>query len=244
MPFEIFAIANYGDNESPFAYPVTDAQGQLVEEKWDNGLGNVLTSTSYTMLAKTKHQGQFQLKTVPNCALKFTLTVTDARIACLCDDYDFGDVRYSSLGTNSDLLNFVQRRRAKKRSAGKVYLGHIRYEWLEAVGYKRKVSMNTNDELRFMYQDTERTTYILDFIFPKGTDTEFLANDILHRACRYRLAMTDTENEGRQKATAFFMQYSVSGKIEPDEDQKKYHSCITIPHYYFAPGGEKFRPVA
>jgi hypothetical protein len=242
MAFEIFTIANYGDKESPFAYPVTDEQGQLVEEKWDNGLGSVLTSTSFTMLAKTRHQSQFQLKTAPNCALKFALTVTDSRVACLCDDYDFGDVRYSGLSTNADVLNLFQRRRAKKRSAGKVYLGHLRYEWLESVGYKRKVSMNTKDELRLLYRDDEGTDYVLDFAFPKGTDTEFLANDILRRCCLYRLSMTDTENENRQKGTAFLEKYSTGGRIEPDENPKEYHSTITLPYWYRAPGGEKFRP--
>ena len=116
-------------------------------------------------------------------------------------------------------------------------IGQVRYEWLHLVGFRRKASMLTFEGLSLTYQDGE-SFYNTYLVFPKGTDTEFLANAVVKSACKYRLAMKDAKSEDDIE---FFRKYSETGRIEPKAETRELSSII-LPHCYRAPFGEEFRP--
>lgn len=238
MEFEAFTIAAVGDRDEPFAYPITDEQSSIIEELWDHGLQNVLTSNMFAVSKKNQYQNQWQFQMSNEMQTSFY--VTDSRVAFLCEHFDNGN---SYTGQGALIAEAISRAKAHKRTKGKVFLGQIRYEWLRTIGYKRKVSYGTKDIVSLRYIDTDKNSFALDFFFKKGTDTEFIANDILRRACIYRLAMTDNEEKEKQEGSvAFFEKYSTGGKITPTDNPKEDFSLISIPFSYYAPGGKKFRP--
>jgi len=231
MGFRAITIRGIGDRDEPFAYPITDEQCNLIEERWDHGLGRVITASGIWNYYRVSGEKVYTegLK-VGDVDISFY--VTDSRVAILCNDYDHGDG------------SLYERYKGKKRSAGKVLLGHIRYEWLTELEYLQKESLLYSwKKVRLLYTDGDRTSFMTDVVFSKGTDTAFIANDILHRCCLYRLAMTDKEEQAKQKgAIEFFEKYSSDGKIAPANDSRKDFSTIKIPYSYLAPGGHPFRP--
>jgi len=123
-------------------------------------------------------------------------------------------------------------------SDGDVIIGHVRYEWLRLVGYREK-SLSKPNRIGMIYEDLDRTRYLVDIAIKSKTDVAALANEILRRACLYRLAMTD---EKPDKEVAFYTQYSTGRKITPNSEPKKQTSSVEISRAYLAPGGQNFRP--
>ena len=95
--------------------------------------------------------------------------------------------------------------------------------------------------MRLYYRDDDKTDWYLDLVLPKESDACRIANRILHRACRYRLRMTDEKND---KELYFFTRYQGNNEIEPTEDPKHSMSSIRFPSQYLAPGGAGLRPEA
>lgn len=123
-------------------------------------------------------------------------------------------------------------------SDGDVIIGHVRYEWLRYVAYQEK-SWSNHNCITLIYEDQDKTRYLVHITIKSKTNVAERANDILRRACLYRLAMT---NEKSDKAVAFYTQYSTGRRITPKPEPKKQLSSVEMPQYYLAPGGQKFRP--
>jgi len=237
--FQAMTIIELGNMEMPFTYPITDPEGNIIEEVWDHGLRQLPAELKMlNFFKRTVHDKSDRvLFNVGN--IKPSLFVTDSRVILFCQDYDKGDSQYS--GNGSLILNALEHRKGKKRAAGKAFAGHIRYEWLLHVGYKKKVSFGTDEQILLIYQDNDQTTYKLELIFTKTTDAEALAHDILRRACNYRLTMTDTDSQN-EKAVEAFKKYANGGRIDPSDDPKTKYSIVRLPYCYLAPGGKTFRP--
>lgn len=235
MEFKAVYISEIGNNEQPFAYAGTNDSGQLVEEEWDHGLQQV-TATSVKLEHQQAGQG-FYKRSLEVDNIKISLYVTDSRIALHCPKYDKGG-GWGGGSLAAPVLNVASKLRAHARSKGKILLGQIRYEWLRAVGYYRRTGFLGIDQLLFGYYDSDKTAWKLTLTLKKDTDSEFLAHDILNRAAKYRLAMTD---ENDKDELEFFKDCSSGRRIEPAEDKKKF-SVINFPSSYEAPTGEGKRP--
>ena len=228
MSFCAYRISLIGNQDNPYHFAGTNQNGQVVEEKWDNGLNRVLTGSVWSF---------FKYKTDPKKDSKYIVSLglgdvsnyfTDSRVVTLNRKYDQGAISWEFVSSDKS---------DKKKFKGKVLLGQIRYEWLHKIGFGRKTGILSVDSVSLTYTDGD--SYYTSVIgLPKGTDTEFLANDILHRACKYRLAMKDTKS-GHD--IDFFRMYSESGKIGNATDPKETPSII-LPNCYTAPLGEQFRP--
>jgi len=121
---------------------------------------------------------------------------------------------------------------------GSATVGHVRYEWLRMVGYREK-SWSNHNCIVLVYEDQNSARYLVQIVLKSKADVAALANDILRRACLYRLTMTD---EKPDKEVAFYTQYSTGRKITPKFEPKKQISSVEFSRAYLAPGGQKFRP--
>jgi hypothetical protein len=69
-----------------------------------------------------------------------TVTITDRRVVLACRAFDRGS-SYGGFGGGAALIGLgltaISRARAKSRTAGQCFGGHLRYEWLSAVGYQQ-----------------------------------------------------------------------------------------------------------
>lgn len=114
--------------------------------------------------------------------------VTDARVALACRKYDKGS-RW--VGYNALWLNAASRVLAAVRRHGKVLVGQVRYPWLVAVGFTAKTGWLSEERLRLQVIDKDADAgklVLVDLTLPKGMDAGLLAQQVVQRAARYRLA--------------------------------------------------------
>jgi len=236
MAYCAVVIDQIGNQEYPYLYPITDDLGNMIPERWDRGLNNVVTATSiYVQRRKDGENNFVQLLSASD--IKMDVYFTDSRVAFRCEKYDKGGGWTG--GLTALALNAGSKMMAAHRRKGKILIGHVRYEWVREIQYNRKYNWASNEELRFVYRDNEKATWVITLHFKKETDTAFLANDTLHRASKYRLAMQDEKGE---KEMEFFTLNSHQGTITPSADPKKNYSTIMFPNHYFAPKGGDKRP--
>lgn len=240
MAFQAVYISEIGSEQNPFTYAVTDSSGNLIEEKWDHGLSNVVTATSIRVSKKAPDKQKFEC-IIEASKLDIDLYVTDSRVAISCKKYKKGGGWYGTgIGGMMAALAIDAGSKiiAAATSRGKILLGQIRYEWLYFLGYTCKTGLSGHNAVQICYKDKQKNIWLMTFLLKNNADAAFIANDILHRASKYRLEMTD---EKSQKALEFYNKYLADGEITPDDDPKK-SSTITFPEYYFAPNGEDKRP--
>ncbi|MCL2125970.1 MAG: hypothetical protein FWH33_08300 [Oscillospiraceae bacterium] len=227
MSFCTFKVFPIGANASSYAYATTDQNGKILQEKWDNGLNRMLAATAlnfYSFKTDIKTDGELYISFGGEALAYFT----DSRIVVSSKQFSQGTIKWEHVSTDiSD----------KKKQKGKVLLGQIRYEWLHKIGFSRKAGFLSFDTISLTHMDTDRY-YMTILSFPKGTDTEFVANEVLARACKYRLAMNDVNSASDIE---FLKHYSEGGKIGPSADPDKTPSII-LPNNYIAPTGEEYRP--
>jgi hypothetical protein len=234
MAFNVFCVTDIGDQSDSYAYPPTNDNCKPIEEKWDCGLKNALSLTGFGVEKKQRGENDYR-DVFAVVDTNIDIYVTDSRIILLCEKYDKGGGHWGvGVGGVAVALaaNAVSKINAASRSKGKVLLGHLRYEWLALVEYRRKSGWFGNDAIQLYYQDDERTWWLVSLSFNKGTDTTFIANNILQRACKYRLAMNDEKGE---KEVEFFKKYANGTKITPNSNPKYfsalYSRIFTLPQW-------------
>jgi len=194
-------------------------------ERWDNsGPQNYVKVDGINL--SVKRDGFTKYETILNGkTFKFDFYQTDARCIFRCKKWN---------STNSAIIataNAIGR-------VGKVYGGHIRYEWLMGVGYRQKTGFLSSNGIQLYYKDEDRNIFCLEFDFKKQVDVQIIAHEILCRAALYRLAMLDEKGADE---TEFLQKHSVSPMIPANQDPKLF-SLIFFPNYYFAPTGADKRP--
>ncbi|MBQ6016631.1 MAG: hypothetical protein IJL19_01985 [Clostridiales bacterium] len=238
--FQPLLIQDIGDNENPFGYAGTDANGNLIADPLDNGISNCVRACGIAIYRKTVNDKEFR-QTLRASDIDIDCYITDSRIIVRCDKYDKGGTWTG--GLTALALNAVERAAANRRTRGKTFLGHIRYEWVSAVAYMSKdkagLFSSAIRELRILLVNTDKTKYLYVISFKENTDTIRLANDILHKLVDYRARMKD---EKTPEEDAFYKKYATA-RIPHDSNPNNV-SSVSIPQYYFAPSGQKFRPEA
>ena len=237
--YQAIIIQQIGDQEQPYAYATSDSNGNTVEDKFDHGMSHGAVANGIMVYKKGQNDSQF-VEVLRDTEVEITMTVTDCRVIYRCDKYDKGDRKWSG-GLTAVALNAYEKSKANKRSAGKVLLGHIRYEWISEIQYlsKNKNGFFDYDDfsVSLVYKNSNKTTYIVKAKFNKGMDTAFIANEILHAASKYRLAMQDEKGD---REIEFFEKYSEENI--PKQSDPKEESFIRFPNHYYAPRGEQNRP--
>jgi len=210
MAFCPFAKVTVGDlSLNPFAYAMTQSAGTFVEEPWDHGIPDSSSLPIVLQVLALEKNGADH--TAAFEVFKGRIYITDSRVVVVSE---------TPLAGNQ------------------IFMGHVRYEWIHEVGYQKK-SSNHHNQIFLSYGDEDGTSYFVQIIIKKKIDVEVIANDILCRASRYRLAMT---NERQEQVNAQLRRYADGAKIIPNGDPKKKTVTAIIPGVCVAPGGENFRP--
>lgn len=244
MAFCAIDILEIGDQSKPFLYPSTDGMCNIVKEKWDNRLGNPVVADS--IVVERELPGVYNPIKELELLEKLNLYITDSRVIMQCEKYDKGGgwVGFSVGGAiTAAAINVGSKMLAKSRSKGTVLLGHLRYEWLLGIGYMQRKQTGwraivNHDSMTLCYSDDEGILWSITLVFKAGTGTELMANDILRRACTYRLAMNDEKNP---ECIDFFKKYKSGATMPSSGDHKQHSGFITFPSIYDAPFGENQR---
>ena len=226
-PYIAVFIQNIGDKENPYVFAGTETNGKLISDVFDHGINHQCVTQSISIQRRRKDEKSFtRILNLNGVSARFIYT--DCRLVYRCDEYDLGPYWYRS--PMSIVMNLKEEHKAKKRMAGKLLLGHIRYEWIKEIAY-------VDRSIRVVYRDMEDTTYFIETSFDQSVDTSQLANDILHRACRYLLALTDQKDE---EEYTFYTTYCE--EVIPPIPGKEL-SRILFPTSYMAPYGKEYRPL-
>ena len=236
MMYRCLHIIEIGSHEGDFTYAGVDNLGMIVQEKLDGHL-TVSETTKGMALQSTTHLGTHT--DIEDDEIEMSMYITDCRIAFLCKEYERGGgwVGWGGGLVVAVVANAVSKSNAKKRTLGKTMTGHIRYEWLIDVGFERKTSFMTDNCINLNYRDTDNIDWTLALNFPKNVNTEELANNIVQKAARYKIAMNTPKSADELKLLHY---YAKGGRIAVP-DPKAWSWSETFGAFQ-APDGEGARP--
>ena len=233
--FEAYSLMVPGPHSKPFSFAQINNNYELIAEPHDHGHDLVnITGIAFERRGANDKAFAVSSKILNN---KADLYVTDSRVVVVCRDYNKGSTGRWVGGLTAIGLNQIHRAVENKRRANHVFVAMLRYEWLANVMYLPKQGILSDNKIALVYEDKTHVRWRVTFFCKGGTDVAAIANDILHRTCRYRLAMTNNKTD---EQIEFFNKYAHES-IAPANNKDSFSNCPII-HYYYAPYGEDYRP--
>jgi hypothetical protein len=169
--------------------------------------------------------------------------LTDARFVFCCEKYDKGGgwVGFGGLGAAVAITaNAVSKARAAHRRKGKMLAGQVRYQWLAQVGGSTKMGMLDSEQLRLVVADGTRSDHpllLVDLTLPKATDSAAVAQELVRRSSRFRLAHDVIEDGDR----AEFERLTAAPRIASEKGKFGMH---VVPRYWLAKASTSRLPVS
>jgi|tagenome__1003787_1003787.scaffolds.fasta_scaffold20940433_3 hypothetical protein len=187
MAFSVIAIRGEDDEPTPLHPDPGELPDSIAIDHHD-GHPNV---HEVSEIVVTALDGGRPRQTAKLSELKATLTVTDSRVAVACSSWDKGGgwSGFSAGGLAVALVaNGVSKSRAKRRRAGRMLVGHVRYDWLAQVEAKDRTGLLTSNNLQLLLADPQEPTgmLILGLTLGKRETATGIAADIASRAARRR----------------------------------------------------------
>ena len=191
MTFSVLAVRTGEEAESEL-YPEPSDLSDTVEGEAGDGtqpslheaIGLALVSFAS---GRPKQVAQFT-------DLSATCVVTDCRVTVACSKYDKGSKR-TGFGVSSMAIavtaNAVSKARAKRRSKGRMLVGHVRHQWLGQIEATDRSGLFGKNRLDLFLGDpttTEAELLVLSVILGKRESASSMAADIARRAARYKAA--------------------------------------------------------
>ena len=236
--YRFLNVMGYGDDPYPFVYPSIDLNGNVIWEKADKNIGMPLKS-KVTVLYELK-KGADKYQTIFRLSdVKVDVYITDARVVLICDQYDKGGTWRG--GLSAIALNAIERGVARARTSGKTLVGHIRYEWVKHIMYKRKSGFLSDESILIVYPDRAGNYWQIQMDFPKDVNSASIANDIMHRAATLRTKF-DLNGKIPESSLEFYREHSKSDVLISTTTDKNGYSKIMFPEAVLAPGGEGQNP--
>ncbi len=237
-------VVEVGEPLNPFIHACIDENKNILPEPQDHSLTEIPLA-GVVVNAKKKGEKQYTRVYASNVNRDNFLYVTDSRLALINRKYNKNEagswIGFGGLTSYAvaSLLSGAEKAIKAAQRKDKALAGHIRYEWIGIIGYRRKQKMLEDNCVRVVYKDMEGTTWNVEFDLTRETDPELLANDILRRTAAYRGRMRDDRAE---KMQAFITRYRDGAeKIVPEADPAK-TSSVTVPEFFFASKGSAYRP--
>jgi hypothetical protein len=219
--------------------------GQLVLDAWDKALRRAAKAVRIELVPQKIFGGGdgFDL------TLDLGVFVTDSRIIFYSPTYKEKGDTYIGWGIGGMIAAAVATAGSAaaaemNNNTGMVALGHLRYEWITGIGYichpKRGGFLDLEIQtIQIEYTDSKNRPYYVDLYLAGGENARDIANDLLHRICSYRLAMSDVKDP---KAAELWEYYARPISVIPPAPNEQQHSIIRLPPGYTAPNGEDVRP--
>lgn len=193
LPRQIVRVREIGDTETPYWAAASLDGVQLHLEP-----GESLLHVCYCNVSQISQKGT-QIKPSPSQLLPkawelpgaTTVVITDRRIAFLTTQFDKGG-GWIGFGVGglavAATANAVSRSRAAKRSAGKIAIGQLRYEWLTSIAVRYRKPVFGLDTYIHLGAATTAGTAVIELYKPKVID-EKLAKWIVGTVAAHRMAL-------------------------------------------------------
>lgn len=237
--FNVAMITKHGRTPmagDKFKIPLTNAAGAIIEEPLDGGLKCIVPCARYAV-----YRWENEDWTTYVVADSFSeLYITNSRVIVRCERYNKNRSRQEGWWESNNismLLDFGQFLRNNRERRGNSLIGHLRYEWVNVLGYKEE-SPFERGLIRFIISDSDATSVCLDAYPLRGIRVSFLADNLLRRIAHYRLSMTDQKS---QEAISTLQDYA-TGNVKISEPEIKKISTIRIPGSYLFPQGHMHIP--
>jgi hypothetical protein len=219
--------------------------GQLVLDDWDKALRRTAKATHIGLTVKKT----FGTDTVFSSDTDLGVFVTDSRVIFYSPTYKNKGDTYVGWGIGGIIASAVMTAGSAvtaemSNNQGMVALGHMRYEWITGIGYichpKRGGFLDEEmQQLQLDYTDSKNRYYSVYINLVNGENARDIANDMLHRICSYRLAMSDFKDP---KAVEFWTYYARPISVIPPSSNEQQFSILKLPQGYTAPNGEDVSP--
>ncbi len=202
-PFAVLNVVPEGTASSNL-FPGPGPEPNTVQpEPQDGSDPRIYTATTLTVSAlRDPNRPAKRLLRIEK--VKASVIVTDSRIAVACSSYDKGDRMQSFTLASLPITatyNAVSKLQAKKRRAGNMLVGHVRYSWLACVGFTLKTGVLSSSVLRLgmlLPGQGKAGSFLLDLTMP-GTATNELARDVTRRAAHHQLGLTEWSPKERAR---------------------------------------------
>ncbi len=235
MSYILMYKCRMGDEKDSFIYLTTDYDGNVIPERFDNGLNHRVTIDKMTAQYRIKGSKEYKTE-YQYLDDKIDFYITESRLIFKVQSLK-RKVKFQ--GSFVDMgVSAVFAKQRNKKVDGYFVGGQIRYEWLKSIMYMEKDGFGDSDKLRFSYVDNDEISWLITVSFPGPMDVKFIANEILHMSCRYRLKMTDEKKEEEVK----YLEKYLTEEITPSQDPKNEFSLFSYKGYYLAPAGSAYRP--
>ena len=222
MVFMPCKIVEWGNEEASSDYPVTRASGEppFLEGELGDGDTRVIQVGDLNIYA-----GSEKVFSTENPS---TVMISESRIAFACPNYAKGSTWLGIGGLGAAVAvsaMAVSAARAKRRAAGKCFVGQIRYPWVASVGWR-------NPRHKFLLPQNFLVTMMssgrpvsLSFTVGWGAQPEPMAADILARIVANRLT-------SEPEMPPALRQQFVRTPVAPQTSLEEEFTGWTLPHSF------------
>lgn len=218
MSYESVYVREFGDLRAPFGYACLDNDGKIVADVNDCELKHVAMATGIRVCTNKEILREKD-------KIKIKVYITNSRVVFLCEKYNVGDEGWFGDPISVGIATAIERGVASHARRRKAMIGHIRYEWLNAVRYNIKDGLFSKSTLTLFYVSEDRIHWLI-LKFKNEVDVERLAKEIFTKACTYRLAMEDEKTD--EEIT--FFKNPADAKWDPLD--KEHGAVMSMPTYY------------
>ena len=238
-----YFLVSVGEPLDPFIHAEIDKSRNIIMEPQDHQFIE-LRASGISMKRRMADSQTYMLEYENTHSFDNYIYISDSRIAFINRKYNRdeagGWIGFGGGGAYvfAEAMNLMSKGVKAAQRHDKALAGHIRYEWLGMVTYRHKYKTFGHEQIQFYYKDQEKSTWALTVDLPGGSDAEVIANDIVKKACHYRLRMS---KEYTQDVQDILFGYLNGKPIEKESDPSEY-CAAPLPGQLFASLGEKYRP--
>jgi hypothetical protein len=189
MGFDILTIRT-ADDDDPTMYPVLGDRdnGPIAFEALDGEDVRHVTAKALRV-SLVSSEGMRKVAAIGD--VNADVYVTDSRVAVGCIKWDKGGGWIGTSLTGVVLLDTATHVRAAIRRHNQCLVGHVRYPWLQSVGYSPKRGWRDAEQLRLVITEADgdqMRQLLFDLTLSSDANSQAVASAVLSRAAKYRLA--------------------------------------------------------
>ena len=240
--YPFFTIADWVEQNDPYLYPNIDQNKNMVPEQMD-GQTYEFKLKYFKLMRMLESEKGFSTYCEDFSGDNY-LYVTNSRIAVINRKYNKNDGG-GWIGTGgvgflvAETINIAGSAIRAGQRTGKALIGHLRYEWIYKIIFKKKTGVLSDEIVELYYEDLNHSRWALVLCVKQSVvQADALANDILHKLCWYTSQINDEKNE---KSVEFLNKYLKPNEMIPFNPSEG-KGTIKIPEYYYATKSKPYCP--